>query len=74
MSGISHLTGRQIAAARALIGISQEDLALRANISIPTFRRMEASSGHASGMANNVAAVKRILEEIVEFLPGPDEG
>lgn len=55
------ITGRQIAAARALSGISQAELASLANISIPTLKRMEASSGEASGMANNVAAVRTAL-------------
>lgn len=56
------ITGRQIAAARALSGISQSELASLANISIPTLKRMEASPGEASGMANNVAAVQSALE------------
>ncbi|MFG1277875.1 helix-turn-helix domain-containing protein [Xanthobacter autotrophicus] len=65
----SSLTGRQIAAARALVGLSQVEVAARANISVPTLKRMEASEGPASGMANNVAAVMRALEEAgVEFL------
>jgi transcriptional regulator with XRE-family HTH domain len=56
------ITGRQIAAARALLGISQGDLAERSAISIPTLKRMEASSGPAPGMVNNVAAVRAALE------------
>ncbi|MEP9349167.1 helix-turn-helix domain-containing protein [Xanthobacter sp. KR7-225] len=58
----STLTGRQIAAARALVGLSQADVATRANISVPTLKRMEASEGPAAGLANNVAAVMRTLE------------
>lgn len=65
----SSLTGRQIAAARALVGLSQAEVAAKANISVPTLKRMEASEGPASGLANNVAAVMRALEEAgVEFL------
>lgn len=65
----SSLTGRQIAAARALVGLSQADVAAKANISVPTLKRMEASEGPASGLANNVAAVMRALEEAgIEFL------
>jgi len=68
-------TGRQLAAARALLGISQTDLARRSAISVPTLKRMEASAGRASGMTNNVLAVRRALEDAgVEFtnhgLPG----
>ncbi|MFG1341366.1 helix-turn-helix domain-containing protein [Xanthobacter autotrophicus] len=62
MSEKYHPTGRQIAAARTLAGISQADLAAAAQISVPTLRRMEASEGPASGMANNVAAVMHALE------------
>jgi len=58
----SLLTGRQIAAARAIVGLSQAEVAARANISVPTLKRMEASEGPAAGLANNVAAVMRALE------------
>ena len=57
------ISGRQIAAARALLGVSQADLAGRANISVPTLKRMEASSGEATGLRNNVTAVKTALEQ-----------
>ena len=70
--------GRQIAAARALLGLGQKELAEQANISIPTLKRMEASEGSASGLANNVAAVRAALETAgITFLdngevsPGP---
>ena len=55
-------TGRQIAAARSLLAMSQSELAAKASISIPTLKRMEASMGLASGMTNNVAAVTAALE------------
>ena len=56
------ILGRQIAAARVLKGISQEELANMASISAPTLRRMEASEGPATGLANNVKAVRAALE------------
>lgn len=56
------LSGRQIAAARALIGMSQPELAALANISVPTLKRMEGSKGDAAGLINNVRAVKTALE------------
>lgn len=59
----NQVTGRQIAAARSLLGVAQSDLAAMANISIPTLRRMEASPGPAHGLTNNVAAVRRALED-----------
>jgi transcriptional regulator with XRE-family HTH domain len=64
------ITGRQIAAARTLIGLTQAELAHAANISVPTLKRMEASNGPASGLSNNVAAVRTALEAAgVEFIP-----
>ncbi|MBX5179911.1 helix-turn-helix domain-containing protein [Rhizobium lentis] len=59
MSEINHITGRQVAAARALLGIGQVELAKSANISAPTLRRIEDDKG---GMKNNVAAVVSALE------------
>lgn len=63
MSDIDHITGRQIAAARAMVGLGQVELADRAGISAPTLRRMEASRGPVSGIPNNVRAVVRALQE-----------
>ncbi|AAN29213.1 hypothetical protein IL60_0204180 [Brucella inopinata BO1] len=62
MSEIHQVTGSQIAAARALIRMSQADLAAAAGVSVPTLGRMETSEGPASGLRNNVLAVKRALE------------
>ncbi|MCB4771794.1 helix-turn-helix domain-containing protein [Ancylobacter sp. Lp-2] len=62
MSEINRVTGRQIAAARALVGMGQVELAEAARVSAPTVRRMEASAGPAVGMPNNVAAVISALE------------
>jgi len=71
VSEFNQISGKQLAAARALLGIGQVDLAKAANISAPTLRRMEASKGMAEGMKNNVAAVVSALEERnVEFIEG----
>ncbi|WP_037392916.1 helix-turn-helix domain-containing protein [Sinorhizobium fredii] len=75
MSEINHPTGRQLAAARTLTGLGQAELAALANISAPTLRRMEASDGPLTGMANNIAAVVRVLyDHGVIFLDGPYSG
>jgi transcriptional regulator with XRE-family HTH domain len=75
MSVLDRLTGRQIAAGRVLAGLSQAELASAANISVPTLGRMEASTGPASGYANNVGAVRRVLESAgVEFTNGEQPG
>jgi hypothetical protein len=55
-------SGRQIAAARTLLGMTQPALASLSAISVPTLKRMEASVGPAAGMVNNVAAVRAALE------------
>lgn len=63
------VTGRQIAAARTLIGMGQAELAALAAISVPTLKRMEARKGAAPGMANNVAAVISALQAAgLEFI------
>nr|WP_202379951.1 helix-turn-helix transcriptional regulator [Mesorhizobium sp. 131-2-5] len=63
-------TGRQIAAARTLAGLTQPELAERSKVSVPTIKRMEGSDGPAVGMANNVDAVCRALASAgVEFIP-----
>jgi hypothetical protein len=70
-----HITGRQIAAARTLLGINQPELAARARISLPTLKRMEASPGLSVGMVNNVVAVRMALEAAgVEFTNGGQPG
>ncbi len=56
------LTGRQIAAARTLLGLNQPELAERSKISAATLKRMEASPGPVGGLPNNVEAVQRALE------------
>jgi transcriptional regulator with XRE-family HTH domain len=58
----SRLTGRQIAAGRTLIGMSQSDLARMSRVSVQTLRRMEGSEGPSSGYVNNVASVRAALE------------
>jgi hypothetical protein len=69
VSKTHQITGRQIAAALGLARMGQAELAKAANVSVPTLGRMIASEGPASGMANNVAAVRAALESAgVEFI------
>ena len=75
MGETAHVTGRQLAAARALASLDQETIAKAANISVGTLRRMEATDGPASGYPNNVAAVIAALENAgVEFTDGDQIG
>jgi hypothetical protein len=69
------ISGRQIAAARSLLGLSQGGLARKAKIPTPTLIRMEARVGEAVGLINNVAAVRAILESAgIEFTNGDEPG
>lgn len=63
-------TGFQLAAARALIGMDQIELARRAGLSANTVRNMESSkSAPIAGRAQNVLAIQKVLEIAgVEFL------
>lgn len=65
--------GRQLAAARTLLGLTQADVASRSNLSIPTLKRMEASEGPVAGMQNNVDAVVRALEAAGVIFQGEGE-
>ena len=50
-------------AARALLGIDQRQLAERAQVSLPTIQRMEASAGQVRGVVGTLVKVIRALEE-----------
>ncbi len=69
-------TGRQIAAARELLGIDQKELAGMAGVSTPTLRRFELSDGIPGGILNNLLAVQRALEEagVIFVSAGKDGG
>jgi transcriptional regulator with XRE-family HTH domain len=54
------LTGEQVRAGRALLGWEQAELAARANISVKTVKRLEATNGRVD--ARSEWAVKRALE------------
>lgn len=52
------ITSAQLRAARALIGIDQRELADRADLSVPTIQRMEASEGVIRG---NVDSLMKLI-------------
>jgi transcriptional regulator with XRE-family HTH domain len=67
---------RQIKAARALLGWSQEELAVAANVSIPTIKRLEAHDGalggrHETGTKIHLALERGGIEFIDENGGGP---
>jgi transcriptional regulator with XRE-family HTH domain len=67
---------RQIKAARALLGWSQDELANRSGLSIPTIKRLEAAEGEIGGREETREAIVGALQEggiqfIVENGGGP---
>ena len=69
------VTGRQLAAARVLAGLTQGEVSERAGVSIPTLKRMEAADGLVSGIPNNIKAVMAALEAAgVIFIDENGEG
>jgi transcriptional regulator with XRE-family HTH domain len=60
---------RQIKAARALLGWSQEQLASSADISIPTIKRLEAEDGPLGGRSETAMKIRMALETAgIEFI------
>jgi len=63
------ITGRQLRAARVLIGMEQLELAKRARVAVGTIRRMESFEGEIGARTGTLAKVQRTLEKAgVEFL------
>ncbi len=58
------ITAPQLRAARALLGIDQVVLAERAQLSVPTIQRMEASNGLIRGNVDSLTKVVRALEDL----------
>lgn len=56
------ITGPQIKAARALLGIDQKALAQMAGLSVPTIQRMEASVRIVGGMVESLTRVVSAIE------------
>ncbi len=55
------ITGSQMRAARALLGIDQRQLAQRCGLSLPTIQRMEASDGVVRG---NVDSLMKLVDAL----------
>lgn len=56
------LTGAQLRAARALLGIDQKTLADQAGVSLPTVQRMEASPGIVRGVVDTLMKIVKALD------------
>jgi predicted transcriptional regulator len=60
---------RQIKAARALLGWSQEEMAAVANVSTPTIKRLEAVDGPLGGRSETGDKIRKALESAgIEFI------
>lgn len=55
------ITGSQMRAARALLGLDQRQLAEAAGLSLPTIQRMEASDGVVRG---NVDSLMKLVDAL----------
>jgi transcriptional regulator with XRE-family HTH domain len=57
------ITGAQMRAARAMLGIDQRELAGLSGLSLPTIQRMEASEGTVRG---NVDSLMKLVDALHE--------
>lgn len=64
------ITGAQIKAARALLGLDQKRLAELAGVSVPTIQRMEARNGVVGGGVETLMRVVDALERAGVVLIG----
>jgi predicted transcriptional regulator len=63
------VTIRQIKAARALLGWSQDDLAQHSSISVPTIARLESLDGPIAGRPKTAEKIRAALERAgIEFI------
>ena len=56
------ITGPQMRAARALLGLDQKQLAELSGVSLPTIQRMEASEGTVRGVIDTLTKVVAAFE------------
>ena len=68
------IISEQIRAARQLLRITANDLALLSGVGVATIRRYELMSGVPSGNARSVEAIQQALESAgIEFIGSPDD-
>lgn len=72
MSEKSIVSGLQIRAARALLGITSPELSERSGVSRPTIQRLESVDGIPPSRGGTLERVKEALEaEGIEFIGNP---
>ena len=67
------ISGSQLRAARALLGIDQRTLASMSAVSLPTIQRMEASHGHVRGTVTTLTRIVAALDAAGLELIGGDQ-
>lgn len=68
------IISEQIRAARQLVKVTAEDLAVASGVGVATIRRYELMSGVPSGNARSIEAIQRALEAYgVEFIGTPED-
>lgn len=68
------VSGRQIVAARALVGISQEDLSTSSGVSVEALNRLERGKTQKPHRATLKAIADHLIERGVEFMNGSQPG
>ncbi|MDO9638369.1 MAG: helix-turn-helix domain-containing protein [Pseudotabrizicola sp.] len=56
------ITGPQMRAARALLGMDQKGLAELSGVSVPTIQRMETSKGNVRGVVESLTRIMDALD------------
>ena len=66
------ISSSQIRAARALLGWSGDELAVKCEVSLKTLRRYEPQEGIPSGSTSTLLKIKSVFEEAgIEFTGDP---
>ena len=73
-SGRIQITGRLVAAARALTGVGEVDFAAAAGLTVESLRQMEASGSAWLRSAQDSEAVHRCLEHFGVIVVGEGDG
>jgi transcriptional regulator with XRE-family HTH domain len=69
------ISGRQLRAARVLLGMEQIELAKRARVGIGTIRRMESFDGEIGARTGTLSLVQKAMERAgIEFLNDQQPG
>lgn len=67
------ITARQIRAARALLDMSQPELAQKAGVGVATIRRIEAALDEIVGNARTLQRIEKALQDAgVQFIDNGD--